>query len=301
MTRSRSRLPRSRANSEQLSGRRPAPDLPAAPSSVHHPELTNPRNPHVKQVRALHQRKVRDETGLLVAEGIRHVGEAIEAQAQVEYLCYAPELLESQFAFDLIERQSARGLRCYALAADVFRTLAEKENPQGILAVVRQPRHSLSDLRPDNFGWGVALVSPQDPGNIGTILRTIDAAGASGLLLLDGGADPAHPNAVRAGMGAQFWLPVVSASFAEFAAWAREHAYHVYGTSAHGAVDYRATGGYERPCILLLGTEQKGLLPEQLALCEKVVRMPMAGRVSSLNLAVAAGVMLYQMRAESRE
>jgi TrmH family RNA methyltransferase len=269
----------------------------ARPSfSIHHPELTNPRNPHVKQVRTLRQRKERDESGLLVVEGIRHVGEAVEAGAHVEYICYAPDLLQSDFAYQLVEKQMAAGRRCYALAPEVFRSLTEKENPQGILAVVRQPRHALSDLRPDSFGWGVAAVSPQDPGNIGTLLRTIDAVGASGLLLLDGGADPAHPNAVRASMGALFWKPVVSATFAEFAAWARQHAYHVYGTSAHGTVDYRALG-YQRPCVLLLGSEQKGLSPEQREACEQLIRLPMGGRVSSLNLAVAAGVMLYQMAA----
>jgi TrmH family RNA methyltransferase len=265
------------------------------PAPARHPELTNPRNPHIKQARALQQRKVRDETGLFVVEGIRHVGEAVEAKAQVEYICYAPDLLQSDFAYQLLEKQMALGLRCYALAPEVFRSLAEKENPQGILAVVRQPRTALADLHPDNFSWGVALVAPQDPGNIGTVLRTIDAVGASGLLLLDGGADPAHPNAVRASMGAQFWLPVVSASFADFAAWAKGQAYHLYGTSAHGSVDYRAVTAYARPCVLLLGSEQKGLLPEQTAVCEQLIRLPMQGRVSSLNLAVAAGIMLYQM------
>ena len=265
------------------------------PLSVRHPELTNPRNPHVKQVRLLQQRKVRDETGLFVVEGIRHVGEAVEAQAQVEYICYAPDLLQSDFAYRLLEQQMALGLRCYALAPELFRSLAEKENPQGILAVVRQPRTALADLHPGNFPWGVALVAPQDPGNIGTVLRTIDAVGASGLLLLDGGADPAHPNAVRASMGAQFWLPVVSGQFADFAVWAAGHGYHLYGTSAHGSVDYRSVTAYARPCILLLGSEQKGLSPEQAAVCELLIRLPMQGRVSSLNLAVAAGIMLYKM------
>jgi TrmH family RNA methyltransferase len=264
-------------------------------STVRNPVLTNPRNLHLKQVRALRQRKAREETGLLVVEGIWHVGEAVKAKAQVEYLCYAPDLLESEFAYQLIEEQAARGLRCYAVAAEVFRSMAEKEHPQGLLAVVRQPHASLPSLQPSNFPWGVALVAPQDPGNIGTILRTIDAVGASGLLLLDGGADPAHPNAVRASMGAQLWLPVVSATFAEFAAWVSQHGYHLYGTSAHGAVDYRTLEVYQRPCILLLGSEQKGLSPEQQAACERLIRLPMQGRVSSLNLAVAAGVMLYQM------
>ena len=141
------------------SGAQSAPEDAAGsarpPFSVRHPQLTNPRNPHVKQVRLLQQRKVRDETGLFVVEGIRHVGEAVEAQAQVEYICYAPDLLQSDFAYRLLEQQMAQGRRCYALAPEVFRSLAEKENPQGILAVVRQPRTALADLHPGNFPWGV--------------------------------------------------------------------------------------------------------------------------------------------------
>ena len=263
------------------------------------PTLTSPSNPKIKQVRALRQHKRRDEAGLFVVEGIHHVGEAAASGAGVEYICYAPELLESRFARELIEQQSARGVPCLAVSAETFASIAEKENPQGILAVVRQQRRTLAELRPENFGWGVALVAPQDPGNVGTILRTIDAAGASGLLLLDGGADPYHPNAVRASMGALFWLPVVSAPFAEFTQWVRAHRYHLYGTSAHASADYPAVE-YARPAILLLGSEQKGLSPEQMAECEQVVCVPMRGRVSSLNLAVAAGVMLYAMLDEQK-
>lgn len=261
--------------------------------------LTNPRNPHIKQARKLQQRKERDATGLFVVEGIRHVGEAVEAGAALEYICYAPDLLESPFARDLITAQSARGLHCYALAPDVFRSLTEKENPQGLLAVVRQPRLSLESLSLEAFPFVVALVSPQDPGNIGAILRSMDAVGAKGLILLEGGADPYHPNAVRASMGALFWSPIVSATFDEFAAWAKAQGYHLYGTSARGAMDYRALN-YARPRVLLLGSEQKGLSVEQAAVCEALVKLPMRGKVTSLNLAVAAGVMLYEMMKDER-
>jgi TrmH family RNA methyltransferase len=224
------------------------------------------------------------------------VAEALSAQADVQYICYAPDLLESAFAHDLIAQHAARGLRCYALAPDIFRSLAEKDNPQGILAVVRSGHFKLDTLTPSTHPWLVALVAPQDPGNIGAILRSMDAVGASGLILLDGGADPYHPNAVRASMGALFWMPIVSASFAEFAQWARGQGYRLYGTSAHGVADYQ-TVAYARPAVLLLGSEQKGLSAEQAAACETLVQMPMAGKVTSLNLAVAAGIMLYAMRA----
>lgn len=267
--------------------------MPRQPAD-HKPTLTNPRNPHIRQVRQLRQRKVRDATGLFVVEGIRHVGEALAAGAQVEYLCYAPDLLRSPFAYELIREQTARGLHCYALAEDVFRSLAEKENPQGILAVVRRQQLALQALTPRAHPWLVALANPQDPGNIGTVMRTIDAVGASGLILLDGGADPSHPNAVRASLGALFWMPVVSTSFGEFAPWARAQGYRLYGTSEKGAMDYRAAR-YPRPLILLMGSEREGLTPEQEAACDTVVRLPMVGRVTSLNLAVATGVMLYAM------
>ena len=260
--------------------------------------ITSHANPKIKQARALRQqRKQREAAGLFVVEGIHPVGEAVEAGAKLEYICYAPDLLKSEFARSLIQAQSARDVPCYPTTADVFESLAEKENPQGIMAVVRQPRLALSELSPGNFGWGVALVSPQDPGNVGTILRTIDAVGAGGLLLLDSSADPYHPSAVRASMGALFWPPVVTTRFADFAHWASSHGYHVIGTSAHGSVDYRAVPAYERPVILLMGSEREGLSPEQAAACHRLVRLPMHGHVTSLNLAVATGVMLYAMHA----
>jgi len=260
--------------------------------------ITSRANPRIKQARALRQRKEREATGLFLVEGITHVAAAIEAGAQVEYICHAPELLTSPFAHELLERQAARGLPCYPTTSEVFESLSEKDNPVGIIAVVRQRRWTLEGLTPEAFRFGVALVSPQDPGNIGAILRTVDAVGASGLLLLDGGADAYHPHAVRASMGALFTKPVASATFDDFARWARQRGYRLIGTSAHAGADYR-TARYVLPLILLLGSEQKGLSPEQIALCDEAVHMPMLGKVSSLNLAVAAGVMLYEVIRES--
>jgi TrmH family RNA methyltransferase len=268
--------------------------------------LTSRSNPRIKHIRLLlQQRKERDATGLFVAEGIRHVGEAFAAHAGVEYVCYAPDLLTSDFAQQLIQEQSGLGTPCLAVDKDLFADLANKDNPQGILAVVRQPRLQLDSLAVEKFNWGVALVAPQDPGNIGSILRTIDAVGASGLLLLDDpgnkqfSADPYHPSSVRASMGAIFWYPLVSATFEGFVQWARSHGYHIYGTSAHASQDYRLVERYEAPLILLMGSEREGLTPAQAAACEVMLRMPMKGRTTSLNLAIATGVMLYSILGKS--
>jgi TrmH family RNA methyltransferase len=258
--------------------------------------LSSRSNPKIKQIRALlQQRKVRRATGLFVAEGIRHVGEAVEAGAALEYVCYAPELLSSEFASGLIQELPARGVPCLAVTADLFADLAEKDNPPGILAVVRQPNLTLEQLQPATAPWLVALVAPQDPGNIGTILRTIDAVGASGLLLLDQSADPYHPSAVRASMGTIFWLPVLQAKYTEFAAWAPRHGYTIYGTSAHASRDYQSIEYYASPRILLMGSERQGLTVEQAAICHELLSLPMKGHTTSLNLAVATGVMMYAM------
>lgn len=257
--------------------------------------ITSKANPKIKQIRALRQHKARQTTRLLIVEGIRPVGEAITAGVKVDCLVYAPGLLTSEYALSLVAEQQAQGISAYPTTPDVFASLAEKENPQGLLAVVVQPHTHLTQLNPANFDWGVAAVSPQDPGNIGAILRTIDAAGASGLILIDHSVDPFHPTAVRASMGSLFWLPVAQASFEEFSQWAETHAYHVYGTSAHASQDYRTISHYERPSILLLGSEREGLLPEQIKICQHRIRLPMLGKTTSLNLAVAAGILLYDM------
>lgn len=257
--------------------------------------ITSRSNPKIKQLRALSQRKARQQARLFLVEGIRHVGEAVEAGANIDAIFYAPERLKSEYALDLIAGQTSQGVACYPVSEDVFESFAEKDNPQGILAVVQQKQWFLDDLEPKEFPWGVALVSPQDPGNLGTILRTIDAVGASGLILLESSLDIYHPGVVRASMGTLFWYPVVQASFTEFRDWGARNGYHIYGSSARAECDYRAARPYHAPRILLLGSEREGLTDDQRHACERIVRLPMVGHASSLNLSVAAGVLLYAM------
>jgi TrmH family RNA methyltransferase len=254
--------------------------------------ITSRRNSKIRWARSLRRRKARRESGFFLVEGIFHVGEA-QAAERLEAIFYAPELLESDFAYQVIERASSQDVPCHATSPDVFESLAGKDNPQGIVAVVRWREWDLDELNPDNFPWGVALVAPQDPGNVGTILRTIDSVGASGLILLDESVDPTYPSAVRASMGALFWHPVVMTSFNRFSDWADKWGYHVYGTSAHGDLDYRRADAYQRPLFLLMGSEREGLTDEQARICRSLLRIPMQGRVSSLNLGVATGIMLY--------
>ncbi len=254
--------------------------------------ITSLSNPLIKQVRKLRQRKERAESGLFLVEGIHHVGAVIEAGWPVQIVLYDPERLVSDFGRDLVNRLEQRQIRIQALSTKVMESIAEKDHPSGLLAVVAQRRLSLADLVPHQIRYAVALVAPQDPGNVGAILRTMDAVGASALFLLNGGVDPYHPSLVRASMGALFWIPTVSASFEEFVAWARRHQLSLIGASPHAPLSYRA---YRPPKRwgLLFGSEQKGLSPDQVEACDQTISLPMRGRLDSLNLAVAVGVLLY--------
>jgi RNA methyltransferase, TrmH family len=260
------------------------------------PIITSLSNPLVKQARALRQKKARLESGMFLVEGIHHVGEAVESGWEIDTILYAPEQLTSTFARDLMARL---GTKPQPVSSQVMESLADKDNPQGILAVVRQKQTQMDELKhsatpgAQATRCAVALVSPQDPGNVGTILRTLDAVGADALFLLDGGVELYHPTVIRSSMGTIFWKPIVQTSFDEFAAWSQKGKYQLIGTSAHGDVDYQ-TLVPQTPWVLVLGNEQKGLSVAQTNACDVAVSLPMKGRVSSLNLAVAAGVLLYQ-------
>jgi TrmH family RNA methyltransferase len=252
------------------------------------PLIASLSNPLVKQVRALRQKKARRESGLFLVEGIHHVGEALEAGWDVENVLYAPDLLTSKFAHALISRLPSPP---QPVTPQVMESIADKEHPQGILAVVRQRQFHLDEVRAAQRA--VALVTPQDPGNVGTILRTMDGIGADALFLLEGGVELYHPALVRSSMGALFWKPVIQISFDAFVSWARERGFQLIGTSAHGDVAYD-TFIPRLPWVLVLGSEQKGLSREQMEACDVSVSLPMRGRCSSLNLSVAAGILLYQ-------
>jgi TrmH family RNA methyltransferase len=250
--------------------------------------ITSRSNPLIKQVHALRQRKARDETEMFLVEGIHPVGEAIEAGWIIEAILYSPDTLTSKIAKNMLSKVDAK---IETVSATLMGSLSEKDNPQGILAVVHKQKSKLIDL--DIIGCGLAIVAPQDPGNVGTILRTLDAVKADVLFLLDGGVDPFHPTSVRASMGTLFWVPIIQTTFEEFLEWSRKNTIQLIGSSAHAELDYRKTE-VDNAWILVLGSEQKGLSSEHIKACDITVSLPMRGRASSLNLAIAAGILLYQ-------
>ena len=258
---------------------------------------TNPRAASVANLRRLVvSRDEREKTGLFYGEGMRFVSHAALAQAPIECLVVAPELLTHAFGQRLWRDLTQRGLPTLRVSAEIYASLSRVGEPQGIGAVVRQKWDRLSRTRPKTntgIGW-IALDTVRSPGNLGTVLRTAESVGASGLFLIGDSIDPYAPDVVRATMGALFGLRFVRTDLPALTAWRRRYHVPLIGTSPHAADDYRASS-YRLPAVLWLGGERKGLSDEQQAVCDRVVRIPMVGRSDSLNLGVAAGVLLYEL------
>jgi TrmH family RNA methyltransferase len=255
--------------------------------------ISSPANATIKRIRALRHRRERERTGTFYVEGIRLVGDAAEAGADVETCIIAPELLSSEFGGATAGRLTEHGAARLDVSAGVFRSLSEKEGPQGIAAVVRQRWAALDAIRPGEELCWIALDAVQDPGNLGTILRTSDAVGAAGVILL-GGTDPFDPGTVRASMGAIFWQRLVRASPGALRVWKDRHGVLAAGTSDAASQDYREID-YRHPLLLVMGSEREGLSADAQGLCDVTARIPMVGHSDSLNLAVATGVMLYEI------
>lgn len=255
-------------------------------------QISSSSNPKAKLVRSLRSKKERDALGLFLCEGIHHVGVAFECGWDVQAAFYQPHGLSSAYGQQLVRNMEQAGVPVFEVSATVFESMTEKENTLGLLAVVRKKELSLSGLAQANII--AAMVSPQDPGNVGTVLRTLDAVGGGGLVLLDGGVDPWHPSVVRASMGSFFTQPMAQSSFGEFAAWAKQNSWQLLGTSARGQ-DLRTADLSPAKKIVLFGSEQKGLEPWQVEQCDMLLSVPMLGKNTSLNIGVAAGIILYKV------
>jgi TrmH family RNA methyltransferase len=261
-------------------------------------QISSLSNPRIKAIRALAERKVREVTGQFFVEGVRMVADALHCGASVETLVVAPELLVDQAGRALVASYRRNGVPSLEVSAEVYRAITSKftlkYGPQGVGAVIQQQWSPLSHVRPERGLCALALDAVEDPGNLGTILRTADAVGVGSIILLGHTTDPYNPMAVRASLGTIFLSNLVRTSFADFSLWIRQQRCLLVGTSGQAQLDYR-DADYQSPLVVLMGSERSGLSAEQQALCDATVRIPMVGRSDSLNLAVATGVILYHV------
>jgi TrmH family RNA methyltransferase len=250
-------------------------------------------NPLVKEMRALRDKKHRRQTGLFMAEGLRILTEAREAGRIPVYLFYASDtrhvLLDS-----LVAEVEAAGGDVIETTPDILHKLSGKDNPQTVIGVYRAFDTSLNAIDRSTAPLWIVAQALRDPGNLGTILRTGDAVGAGGLILVDDCVDPFSVEAVRATMGALFTQRLAAASWAEFVSWLRTGPGQLIGTSLKTGLDYQAPR-YEAPAFILVGNEAQGLPAAYEAECDLLVKMPMLGKADSLNAAVATAVMAYEV------
>lgn len=262
--------------------------------------ITSASNPKVKWMRKLaRDRKERQRSGMCLVEGLRLVTEAVQLAAPIESLVVCPEILQSAHGRSLVSAQHYKGTPILFVSVEAFKSISAKDGPQGIAAIVRQNWYSLDELQVANNRRWVALDSVADPGNLGTILRTNDAVGGEGVLVLDQATDPYEMTALRASMGAVFSQKLTRATFESFLDWKRANGLPLIGASGQGSVDYRQVT-YPDSMVLLMGSERHGLAEQHLRACDEIVRIPMVGRSDSLNLAVATAVILYEIFAQQR-
>jgi len=263
-------------------------------------EVTAFSNTTVKRLRSLRDKKTRKEEGLFLAEGLRIITEARDSGLLPEIIMFSAEGAVHPLAAKIIAATEASGGDAIETTPDILSKTSGKDNPQMILGAYRQPDTNLSTIDRSSAPLWFVAQALRDPGNIGTILRTGDAVGAGGLILIDDSADPYSVEAVRASMGAIFTQKIAKASWSEFATWLRSGTGQLVGTSLKATQDYLEVV-YQPPSFLLIGNEQQGLPPAYEDECDVLVKIPMAGRADSLNAAIAAAVMAFQVKASWRD
>jgi TrmH family RNA methyltransferase len=262
-------------------------------------QVTAFSNSTVKLLRSLRDKKARRAEGLFLAEGLRILTEARDSGMLPEIVAFSAEGAKHPLAAEIIAATEAAGGDAVETTPDILSKMSGKDNPQMLLGAYRQPDATLEQIDRSKAPLWIVAQALRDPGNIGTILRTGDAVGAGGLILIDDSADPFSVEAVRASMGALFTQQIATARWPEFVQWMRSGDGQLVGTSLKASQDY-LEAEYSPPCFLLIGNEQQGLPDDYEAECDLLVKIPMAGRADSLNAAMAAAVMAFAIRASWR-
>jgi RNA methyltransferase, TrmH family len=257
--------------------------------------LTSPSNPLIKALKGLERKKERVESGLFLAEGARIVGEGLAWGWTAETVVVAADMADRPHIAALVRTADASGARVVLAPERLMTKITQKDNAQSVVAAFRQ-RHIAPDALPVHTSAAplyVALYEVRDPGNLGTILRTADCAGASGVILLGTCCDPYSFEAVRASMGSIFDMPFAEASFDAFNAWRRAKGLSLTAASVNGTIRHDSAP-FTTPSVIIMGNEQAGLPADVEAACDHLSLIPMRGGADSLNLAQATAIMIYE-------
>lgn len=258
--------------------------------------ISSGSNPAAKRIRSLADRKFRKREGVFLVEGMQPVWRAAESGWEIDSLILAPDLVENPAVEDLAADLSSRGTRIVYLSADLFTRLSERDGPAGVMAIVRMQSVKLNDLVVRKEDAWIVLHRVHNPGNLGTIIRTADAAGIAGIILAGDSTDPFSPVAVKASMGSIFSLPIaITSDVQNVLAWAKGQGMILVGTSGY-AQNAHWDAELPRPLGIVLGNEGDGLPEDLLQALDSTVRIPMIGTAESLNLGIAAALLMYEVQ-----
>lgn len=267
-------------------------------------EITAISNPLVKSIRGLSQKKNREREGVFLAEGMKLATDALAAGWTVRTLIHTRAVVDNPGLANRIDDLAAQTRGCggdvLIVSDKIMSAITRRDNAQAVVSVIEPQIHDLAEMQPSGNAVWLALDRVRDPGNLGTIIRTADALGAAGVVLVGETTDPFALEAVRATMGSLFHVPLYRSDEATFVrqcqTWKVAAGANVIGTHLKGAVDHRSIDYSTGPQILLMGNEQQGLTDGLADACDNLVLIAMAGEADSLNLAVASGIMLFEAR-----
>jgi TrmH family RNA methyltransferase len=256
--------------------------------------ITNPGNRRIVEARKLAQRKYRERQGRFLIEGLQSLHMALDAGARAGEVFFTEELFSGGEAQALLDRFRRAGAELIRVSPRVMETLSERDEPQGIVATLANFERALADLSLHGRELIVVGDRLQDPGNLGTLLRTADAVGAGAMVLIEPAVDPFDPKTVRSSMGSLFNVPLVrTADVATLFAWLRGRGYKPVGADAHLG-ELWGQGLWQGGVALVLGNEARGLSKDVAAQVTSWAHLPVIGKADSLNVAVAGGVLMYE-------
>jgi len=256
-------------------------------------KITSLQNPRVKQLVKLRDRRPRDEAGVFMVEGYREIRRALEKNVALQELYFAPDWFLGENEPALIEKAAQAGARLFELSKDAFQKVAYRERPDGLLAIAPQWRRSLDDLKLPADPFILVVEAIEKPGNLGTILRSADAAGCHAVIVCDPVTDIFNPNVVRASTGVLFSVPLVVSESEQVLTWLKSKGVFTIATTPSATklyTDTKLTG----PLAVVMGSEQYGLSDFWLKNSDQPVVIPMAGQADSLNVAMATIITLFE-------
>lgn len=255
--------------------------------------ITSPANPQIKQLVRLRNRRHRDETGLFVIEGFRELTRANHAGVAIDTLYVAPDLWIGSNETALVGEIELNGARIVEVDPAPFTKASYRDRPEGLLATARHLDTSLSSLELSERALVLVAEAIEKPGNLGTMLRTAEAAGVDAVVVADPTTDPFNPNVVRASLGALFTVPLGVAATSEVVDWCRDEALTVVAATPEGAVDHFAVD-LTGPTAIVVGSEQYGLSSDWMEAADRRAVITMPGTMDSLNAAMSAGILLFE-------